>query len=300
MRGTVLGSDEAGGMITTTEGQRYRFAQSQWRGARAPAAGDEVDFETRDGAAAEVYVVRPGEAAVNLGAMGAQARQLFEGGAASPGVARALSVIRSNLRAQLALAILLASVILHYVVVQGPGLFVAAGSPAGAYSVLGVGELVGRTQSALAAAAAGADQAAEVAGALGPALGLSAQDSAQERQVADQVKSQARGLHTASALMNLAYLLYLIPIGAVVVLVQAWRGRPAERIALGLGVLSALSFGGPILARATIAGLFKGADRAVGASVAADAIHFGLGSYVLLLAGLALSAVALGLVRRPA
>jgi hypothetical protein len=190
-------------------------------------------------------------------------------------------------------------VILHYVAVQGPGLFAATGSPAGAYSVVGIGELVGRSQQALSLAEAGADQAAAVAGALGPALGLSAQDSVQERQLADQVSSQARSLHTAAALLNLAYLLYLIPLAAIALLVQAWRDRPTARLALGLGVASVAGFAGLIAARAIIAGLFKGADRAVG-QMAAQAVHFGLGSYVLLIAGLALCAVALGLVRRKA
>jgi hypothetical protein len=52
-----------------------------------------------------------------------------------------------------------------------------------------------------------------------------------------------------------------------------------------------------IIARSAVASVFKDLDRGLGSQVASNLIHFGLGSWVLLLAGLAMLAFALGLVK---
>ena len=46
MRGKVLGSDEAGGIISTADGERYRFAQAQWLNPKLHA---EIEFRGTDG-----------------------------------------------------------------------------------------------------------------------------------------------------------------------------------------------------------------------------------------------------------
>ena len=292
MRGKILGADVGGGMIATPDGQRFKFAPDQWRAAAAASAGDEVDFEAKDGAAADVYLIsgsaRGGEAAVDLGAVGAQARELLQGASASPGVAKALGILKTNLKAQLAVVVLIASLLLNYVVIQSPFGGIMAG-PTGKYSIASIGSLIDSTKGLVATAAAGADQAVAAMGAPGAArpFGLSPQDNVQAQQEVAKMKSQANGLHAAAAALNLAYLLYLVPLGAIAVLVQGFRGKPTALLALVTGALSAASFVGLVIAKSAVAGMFKELDRGLGAQVANNLIHFGLGSWVLLLAGLA-------------
>jgi hypothetical protein len=310
MRGKVLGADAGGGMIATPDGQRFRFGADQWRGQSPAGAGDEVDFEAKDGGgAADVYVVRgsggAAEAAVDLGAVGAQAREMLSGASANPGVAKALGILKTSVRAQIAVVILIASLLLNYVVIQSPfgGVFGGGGAPSGKYSIVTIGSLVDSTKALVATAAAGADQAVaamgQFAGGGGP-FQLSPQDAAQQQQQLAKLKSSANGLHAAGAALNLAYLLYLIPLGAAAVLVQAFRGKSTALLALVTGGLSAASFLALIVARSAVAGVFKDLDRTLGSQVASNLIHFGLGSYVLLLAGLAMLAFALGLVKAKA
>jgi hypothetical protein len=305
MRGKVLGADASGGMIATPDGQRFRFAGGEWRAASPASAGDEVDFEAKDGAAADIYVVKgvsgAGEAAVDLGAVGAQARELLQGAGASPGVAKALGILKSSIRAQLAVVILITSLLLHYVVIQSPVSIFAGSGASGKYTIVTVGSLVDSTKALIATAAEGADQAAAAMGAIGGSpFGLSPQDNASQQQAVAKMKSQANSLHAAAAALNLAYLLYLIPLGALAILVQAFRGKSTALLALVTGALGAASFLVLIVARSAVAGVFKELDRGFGAQVASNLIHFGLGSYVLLLAGLAMLAFALGLVKTKA
>ncbi|HET9159550.1 MAG TPA: hypothetical protein VFN88_02980, partial [Caulobacteraceae bacterium] len=285
--------------------QRFRFAGGEWRGPSPAAAGDEVDFESRDGAAADVYVVKGaaggGDAAVDLGAVGAQARELLQGASASPGVAKALGILKSSIRAQLAVVILVASLLLTFVSVQNPISVFDGGRSSGKYSIVTIGSLVDSTKALIATAAAGADQAAAAMGALGGSpFGLSPQDAASQQQAVSKMKSQANSLHAAAAALNLAYLLYLIPLGALALLVQAFRGKSTALLALVTGGLSAASFLAIVIAKSAVAGVFKELDRGLGAQVANNLIHFGLGSWVLLLAGAAMLAFALGLVKAKA
>jgi hypothetical protein len=173
------------------------------------------------------------------------------------------------------------------------------GSATGKYSIVTIGSQVDSTKALISKAAVGDDQAVADMGTLGAGgpFGLSPQDAAQQQQAVAKMKSQANGLHAAGAALNLAYLLYLIPLGAAAVLVQAFRGKSTALLALVTGALSAASFVGLIIARSAVAGVFKDLDRGLGSQVASNLIHFGLGSWVLLLAGLAMLAFALGLVK---
>jgi hypothetical protein len=307
MRGKILGADAGGGMIATPDGQRFRFATDQWRGPSAAAAGDEVDFDTKDGAAADVYMIGGGkgggggEAAVDLGAVGAQASALLQSASASPGVGKALGLLKSSVRVQLAVVILVTSLVLNFVVIQSPFGAIFSGAATTKYSILTVSSLVDSTKGLISTAAAGADQAVAAMGSLGASpFGLSPQDNVQAQQEVAKMKSQANGLHAASAALNLAYLLYLIPLGAAAVLVQAFRGKSTALLALITGGLSAASFVALIIAKSAVAGMFKELDRGLGAQVANNLIHFGLASWVLLLAGLAMLAFSLGLVKTKA
>lgn len=57
MRGRILddGFGATEGLIVTDEGERYRFARSEWRGAEPPERGMAVDFEVDAGVARAVY-----------------------------------------------------------------------------------------------------------------------------------------------------------------------------------------------------------------------------------------------------
>jgi TM2 domain-containing membrane protein YozV/cold shock CspA family protein len=63
MRGRVLAYDNVSGsgLISGTDGQRYRFAQGGLQGGYSSVApGMEVDFQIEDGAATGVFVVASG------------------------------------------------------------------------------------------------------------------------------------------------------------------------------------------------------------------------------------------------
>lgn len=63
MRGQVLSAEPAGGgMIAGSDGKRYGFGPSDWRGPVAPEAGAEVDFISGDGVAQDIFPL-PGRAA---------------------------------------------------------------------------------------------------------------------------------------------------------------------------------------------------------------------------------------------
>ena len=68
MDGTVLGfSEESGeGAIRTEAGERFTFTKDDWKGARAPKAGDKVDFVAADGTASEVYLLKSSLSAPDL------------------------------------------------------------------------------------------------------------------------------------------------------------------------------------------------------------------------------------------
>lgn len=59
MRGTILGYDPvvAEGVITSTEGQRIKFARGEWKSPGEPAAGRAVDFDVDGDRAVSIFIV---------------------------------------------------------------------------------------------------------------------------------------------------------------------------------------------------------------------------------------------------
>jgi hypothetical protein len=55
MRGQILTTDAAGGVIAGADGNRYTFARPEWKGGGEPPGGTGVDFIARDGAAVEIF-----------------------------------------------------------------------------------------------------------------------------------------------------------------------------------------------------------------------------------------------------
>lgn len=58
MRGQLLDSSRAGGLILGEDGKRYSFAAKDWKGAEPAVAGIGVDFVEEVGVAREVYPLR--------------------------------------------------------------------------------------------------------------------------------------------------------------------------------------------------------------------------------------------------
>lgn len=58
MRGQLLDSSRAGGLILGEDGKRYSFAAKDWKGAEPAVAGISVDFVEEVGVAREVYPLR--------------------------------------------------------------------------------------------------------------------------------------------------------------------------------------------------------------------------------------------------
>jgi hypothetical protein len=65
MRGQILETDAAGGgTILGSDGNRYSFARSDWKGPTAPAAGNGCDFIAGSGTAQEIFPL-PGRASAS-------------------------------------------------------------------------------------------------------------------------------------------------------------------------------------------------------------------------------------------
>jgi hypothetical protein len=59
MKGTILGYDPAAseGVITSADGQRIKFARSEWKSQGEPSPGRQVDFDVADDRAVGIFVV---------------------------------------------------------------------------------------------------------------------------------------------------------------------------------------------------------------------------------------------------
>jgi hypothetical protein len=59
MRGIVLGYDAAasGGVITSTDGTRIKFARAEWKSPGEPSPGRQVDFDVKDDMATGIFIV---------------------------------------------------------------------------------------------------------------------------------------------------------------------------------------------------------------------------------------------------
>lgn len=72
MDGSILGyNEETGeGAIRTESGERYTFTKADWKGERAPKAGDKVDFVGADGKATDIYLLKGSFSGPDLSGIG--------------------------------------------------------------------------------------------------------------------------------------------------------------------------------------------------------------------------------------
>jgi len=136
MKGKILGFNEADGTgaISAEDGSRHRFTREDWRGDKPPVAGAQVDFETADGAARDIYPLRGSAVSnlpnVDLGAI-----------AASPGAGRVGALFTDSLAAPLSVVVLLAC------------FMSALTTPLVSFSLFGLGDLPGVSGPGMAAEA---------------------------------------------------------------------------------------------------------------------------------------------------
>lgn len=295
MKGKILGSDASGGTISGEDGKRYKFDTFEWKSARAPMPGEEVDYDLgADGKAHDIFSLKTG-ATIDFGAVGGQARALLGEGTSSPLGARLLELVTGNPLFQISLVILVASFFLTFIKITMP-LFSGASDAfpdRGIYKLVNTNDLVDYIKTSLDAGASLMDQAAQAASSdPGSAAGLVS------AAVGDP-KDDAEAMRFISGAMNLFYLVYLIPVGATAIIVQLARAKSVSLIALGTGLASIVSLVLMFVARSRLVSVIGKMGNTDAAALTGKAFAFGLGFYVILLCGAGLIGFALGLVRLP-
>ena len=168
MKGKILGSADANGVITGADGNRYKFTAADWKAPRTPKIGEEVDFEVpAAGSAGEIYPTHAtagfdlGDVGAKMGDVGAKMKEALgsaaqwtctmwlrqsQGQNGCRGVsslacwrARPASLLTSRLTVPLALVLRwLASFLFNYVSWSGEQLAAIGATSSGGYSVLGI------------------------------------------------------------------------------------------------------------------------------------------------------------------
>jgi hypothetical protein len=320
LKGKILGFAEASGVISGTDGNRYKFTAADWKAPRAPKIGEEVDFEvSAAGGAGEIYPTHPSggfdlgdvgakmkEAvgSVDLNDVSAKAKAMVAAGSSSPAGARALQLLTGRLTVPLAIVLVLASFLFNYVSWSGEQLASIGVTTSGGYSVLGISSLssnVGGFFSTL-----GKQVSAEVPGMqqqLDAAKqgGATDSDTAQMQAALSSLSSAGSDASMVGLAIDLMYLLYLVPIGALFILYREWIGQPMPLVGLVVGGLGVFGF---LLAYVTqwsangaIKNFLGGALSQGDAAALVASMSVGLGAWLLLICGAVLVLHALGIVK---
>lgn len=109
-------------------------------------------------------------------------------------------------------------------------------------------------------------------------------------------QSKIDGMRTLSAIF---YIAYLVASGALTVIIQWVRRQATGVLALVTCVVSILGFTGLFAWRFAFVSAMKRAGNQAAADMVSDAIHFGLGAWIILLCGLALTGAPLGIIKLP-
>ncbi len=328
MKGKILGFDvaAANGAINGEDGKRYKFNSAQWKAPRPPKPGEDVDFEiSSDGLATEIYPLKASAgldlgdmgakmkdalgsagAGVDLGDVGAKAKQLFASGSSSPAGERAMTLLTTQLAVPIAILLLVVSVFFTFLGWSSDKMPFLPSVTAGGHSIVGIADF--------------ADEAGTVVDTLDKQAKSEIESSEQtindyrssqffagtdtSRMTAQiEKKKDLRGEATLAGLViDLLYLLYLIPIGAAFILLREWQGRPLAIVNLAVGALSVFGF---LLAYATkvtvtgvitdsMGGFISEMAEATGTKFGA---HTAFGTWLVLILGVLLILNTLGIVR---
>jgi hypothetical protein len=319
MKGRILGFAEASGVITGDDGKRYRFGAGDWKAPRPPRAGEEVDYEiSAQGLAAEIYPLR-GAPSLDLGdvsakmkdvlggadlsGMGAKAREIFNTGAGSPTAQRAIALVKTRFSVPLALILLLVSLAFGYVRWIGPQLpFVVSPKP-GSYSVLAISGFAGSTGSMLSGLSEQASQDLAPQKQQRDELARQGDRADAERIGQDFAKTESAATEATLGrlTLDLMYLLYLIPLGSLLILFLEWNGKPMPLANLVVGGLGVLAFVLAFVARMFVNGALRDfSGNLVDSTGENSAMVFGMatgfGCWVLFIVGGVLLLHALGII----
>lgn len=326
MKGKILGFDvtAANGVITGEDGKRYKFGSAEWKAPRQPRQGEDVDYEiSSDGMAAEIYPLKAsagldlgdmgarmkdalGGGNVDLGDVGAKAKQMFATGSNSPAGERAVTLLTTRLPVSVSILILVVSLFFTFLSWSSAQVPFLPSVSSGGHSIMGIGDF--------------ADEAGTVVNTIDKQAKSEIESTQQtinnyrtspffansdtSHMQAQIGKNQdLRGEATiAGLLVDLLYVLYLIPIGAAFVLLREWQGRPMALASLAVGGLCVFGF---LLAYATkvaltglmvdsMGGLINEMAEATGAKFGA---RTAFGTWAILILGVLLILNTFGIVR---
>lgn len=286
MKGRILGFTPSSGMgtITGEDGNRYGFSQAEWRSDKPIAAGTSVDFELRDSEAIGIYPVAG--AGIDVAAL-----------SSSPAVAKARSLATGTLAFPLAILLLIASIMptIHSLARGGQSL-----------SLLGLGPVVTELSQEAKAEREMVEsrnkdfddreqQLQKVIATSGPGTpigmfgsGGSAGDALKELQDERAKAVASQESHMGSFLLNFMWLVYVVPLLALVLIGMSWTGRPVRAASLAAGISGVIAFG-------LLWNLTSLATIGDGMSM----LTLGFGAWIILLAGISLVLAGLGKIHNP-
>lgn len=245
------------GLIRAEDGRRYAFEEAQWRSDRRPAVGDELDFEVQGTVAYDVYATKPASAQVDL----TRIRESVTQGARQLGDSETGRRFLAGWGAIIALVTLLGC-FLPYISVGNQSA-----------SLFGVGSQIGQMVDTL-------DQLENLGRLMKPSRPGFNSPVAQPPQF-DAVRWSLR----------IAYLLYLIPVLAVLAVAYELLNRPTRRVLFWQGLTSlVLPIAVPIMLSAMIYSLMPADMRQIMSQSGAGNMSlsfFGIGFWFLIAAGIA-------------
>ncbi len=321
MKGKILGYADASGVISGADGNRYKFTAADWKAPRAPKIGEEVDYEVSpQGGASEIYPthasagfdlgdvgakMKDAVGSVDLNDVSAKARAMVAAGSSSPAGVRALSLLQHRLTVPLSLVLLLTSLFFSYMSWNGEQLASVGVTKSGGYSVLEISSFssnVGSFFSTLGKQASAQTSGMQEQLDAMTKGGATDSDTAQMRAVLNSMSGAASDASMVGLAIDLMYLLYLIPLGAMFILYREWGGQPMPMASLVVGGLSVFGFLLAYITQWSANGAIKdfmgSALAQLGdASGLTSSMSVGLGAWILLICGAVLVLHALGIVR---
>jgi len=326
MKGKILGFDvsNANGVITGEDGKRYKFGSAEWKAPRAPKPGEDVDYEiSPDGLAAEIYPLRTsagidlgdmgarmkdalGGANVDLGDVGTKAKQMLASGSNSPAGERAMGLLTTRLPVPVCILLLVVSLFFTFLSWSSTQMPFLPSVSSGGHSIIGVGDFADEAGTVVSTIDKQAKSEIEssqqtINDYKSSPFFANADTSRMQAQI--EKKKDLRGEATiAGLLVDLLYLLYLIPVGAAFVLLREWQGRPTALANLGVGALSVFGFVLAYLNKMALTGLIVDSMGGfIGEMAEATGTKFGaqtaFGTWMVLILGVLLILNTLGIVR---
>ncbi|MEP9404351.1 hypothetical protein [Sphingomonas sp. VNH70] len=277
MKGSILAIGEDGGLILGEDGARYAFGLHHWRSETPARIGEPVDFVATGTTATDVFALRqPTRIGTAVKQGMAAIEQTLEEERGGEVLSRVRGLAAERPHAVVAGLLLLASIALSWASFGGPG---AAQRLDG--SLLSMPDLLGDLREQVDTAVTGLEQL------LGNSPGSPFRDTGTAARLAVAKR--------ALLLLRLAPMLYLVPVGAIAILILAWKGRRMRLVELATGLLAAGSVVTVLLSRQALAGAV--ADR-FGAAMLRSLVQVEAGGWLAALCGIGLILTALGIVRR--